>query len=84
MKIISLFKPFYTTIGKPVEKIWEIKRVVMYCIEQNGVSRNSDAYTKYYEIIDKELSKLLLEETMNHVYYYKNILTEESFDMFEK
>ena len=21
---------------------------------------------------------------MNHVYYYKNILTEESFDMFEK
>ena len=56
----------------------------MYCIEQNGVSRNSDAYTKYYEIIDKELSKLLLEETMNHEYYYKNILKEESFDMFEK
>ncbi len=56
----------------------------MYCIEQNGVSDNSDDYMKYYEIIDKELSELLLKETMNHVYYYKNILTEESFDMFEK
>lgn len=56
----------------------------MYCIEQNGVSCNSDDYMKYYEIIDKELSELLLKETMNHEHYYKNILTEESFDMFEK
>lgn len=84
LKIISLFKPFYITIEKPVEKNWEIKKIVMYCIEQNGVSGNSDDYMKYYEIIDKELSELLLKETMNHEYYYKNILKEESFDMFEK
>ncbi len=84
LKIISLFKPFYITIEKPVEKNWEIKKIVMYCIEQNGVSCNSDDYMKYYEIIDKELSELLLKETMNHEHYYKNILTEESFDMFEK
>ena len=79
-----MFKPFYITIEKPVEKNWEIKKIVMYCIEQNGVSGNSDDYMKYDEIIDKELSELLLKETMNHEYYYKNILKEESFDMFEK
>ena len=84
LKIIQLFKPFYSTIEKPVEKIWEIKKVFMNCIERNGISRNSDDYMKYYVMIDKELTELLLEETMKHEHYYKNILTEESFDMFEK
>lgn len=84
LKIIQLFKPFYSTIEKPVEKIWEIKKVFMNCIERNGISGNSDDYMKYYVMIDKELTELLLEETMKHEHYYKNILTEESFDMFEK
>ena len=84
LKIIQLFKPFYSTIEKPAEKIWEIKKVFMNCIERNGISGNSDDYMKYYVMIDKELTELLLEETMKHEHYYKNILTEESFDMFEK
>ena len=83
-KIIDLFKPFYTTIEKPVEKIWEIKKVVMGCIERNGITWNSDEYMKYYEMIDEELTELLLKETLSHEQYYKNILTEESFEMFER
>ena len=56
----------------------------MNCIERNSISGNSDDYMKYYVMIVKELTELLLEETMKHEHYYKNILTEESFDMFEK
>lgn len=83
-KIIDLFKPFYTSIEKPVEKNWEIKKSVMSCIERNGITWNSDEYMKYYEKIDEELTELLLKETMSHEQYYKNILTEESFEMFER
>ena len=57
LKIIQLFKPFYSTIEKPVEKIWEIKKVFMNCIERNGISGNSDDYMKYYVMIDNEFNK---------------------------
>ena len=83
-KIIELFTPLYTSIEKPVDKSWEIKKLVMGCIEQNGISWDSDEYMNYYEKIDEELTDLLLKETMRHEQYYKNILKEESFEMFEK
>lgn len=84
-KIIELFKPVYTTIEIPVEKSLEIKKVVMGCIERNGITWNSDEYMKYYEKIDEQLMDMLLKETMRQQeLYYKNILKEESFDMFEK
>lgn len=56
----------------------------MYCIEKQGINYSSDEHEQYYKLIDEKLSNILLEETVNHCNYYKNILKEDTFGAFEK
>lgn len=83
--LIQLLIPDFDKYEKPITKIWEIKKEIMYFIEQSGINYESDEYIHYYTLLDEKLSQLLLKMTMKkHDLYYKNILKEESFEQFEK
>lgn len=83
-ELIKLLQPIFVEYEKPIEKICEIKKEIMYCIEKHGINYNSDEHEQYYKLIDEMLTNSLLEETVNHSNYYKKILREDAFETFEK